>query len=260
MQASHRPATIVPMTTTTPPAAPLLELDHVSRRRGGRPAVEDLCLTLTRGDITGLLGVNGAGKSTTLAMMAGVLAPDRGQVRVEGQDLAEYPEAVRRRIGWLPERAPLYEELTVAEQLDAMARLHGLARSDRQARREAMLESLQLESLARRLIGQLSQGQRQRVGLACALIHDPPILLLDEPLNGLDPVQVERWRQLLHELAAEHAVLVSTHVLDDVTTSCNRVAVLHEGRLRHSGVLSGDTRALQEQFMAIAISHEREAA
>lgn len=246
--------------TDTSQSAPLLELERVSRQRGGRPAVEDLSLTLERGDVLGLLGVNGAGKSTTLAMMVGALTPDKGTVRMDGKDLLEYPQLVRSQAGWLAEHAPLYVELTVNEHLDGIGRLHGLRGTDLKHRRQAMLASLQLEPMAQRLVRQLSQGQRQRVGLACALLHDPPLLVLDEPANGLDPVQIEHWRSLVRTLAAHHAVVISTHALDEVTASCNRVAILHEGRLRHSGPVEDNTRELQQRFMAIATGQDRAAA
>ena len=248
------------MTSETPAPAPLLELDQVSRRRGGRPAVQGLTLQVDRGEVLGLLGVNGAGKSTTLAMMVGALAPDSGQVRLDGHDLIEHPKLPGRLAGCLPEHAPLYPELAVSEHLDAVGHLHGLRGTALAARREAMLESLQLEPMAKRLIRQLSQGQRQRVGLACALLHDPPLLVLDEPANGLDPVQIEHWRRLVQSLARDHAVVISTHVLDDVTASCTRIAILHEGHLRHCGPVDGNTRELQERFMTIATGQPREAA
>lgn len=240
------------MTVSGNSPAPLLELRKVSRQRGGRPAVRDLSLRLDRGDVLGLLGVNGAGKSTTLAMMTAALSPHAGQVLIDGMDLAEYPGCVRQRVGWLPERAPLYDELTVDEQLGCSGRLHGLRGNELQERRADVLAKLDLEPMRKRLIRQLSQGQRQRVGLACALLHDPPLLILDEPGNGLDPVQIGQWHALVNTLADGHAVVISTHVLDDVSATCNRVAILHEGMLRHEGAIDADTRALQKRFMDIA--------
>jgi ABC-2 type transport system ATP-binding protein len=240
-------------------APPMLELRHVNRRRGGRPAVCDLSLSLRRGDVLGLLGVNGAGKSTTLAMMVGALTPDSGTVLVDGLDLAEHPACVRHRVGWLPERAPLYEELTVAEQLDAAGRLRGLNRADLRTARERVLERLQLGELRNRLVGHLSQGQRQRAGLACALLHEPPLVVLDEPCNGLDPVQIGQWRAVVAELAADSVVIVSTHVLAEVTASCNRVAILHEGTLRYDGTVGDDTDALERRFFAVATQAEHAA-
>lgn len=238
------------MTLPQPP----LKLEQASRRRAGRPAVRELSLTLERGQVLGLLGVNGAGKSTTLAMIAGALAPDSGRVLLDGADLAEHPERARRLVGWLPERAPLWQELTVAEHLDAHGRLRGLKGAALSQARARMLERLELAPLQRRLAGVLSQGQRQRLGLACALLHDPQLLVLDEPGNALDPVQVAALRVLIREQAAAGtAVILSTHVLAEVTAVCDRVAILHEGTLRHDGPLASDDHAaLEQRFFAIA--------
>lgn len=236
---------------------PILELDHVSRRRGGRPALRDLSMRVWPGEVLGLLGVNGAGKSTTLALITGALTPDAGRVRIAGRDLAEMPAVARDTIGWLPEGAPLYPELAVAEQLAAAGGLRGLRGA---ALREACSRELRrfdLVPVQRRLVSHLSQGQRQRVGLACALLHEPALLVLDEPCNGLDPLQVEAWRQLVAaQAAAGHAVIVSTHVLDDVVASCTRVAILHDGVLRHDALLTGDNAALKARFFAIATGAE----
>lgn len=225
---------------------PLLELDRVSRSLGGHVVVRALNLRLERGQVLGLLGVNGAGKSTSLAMMAGALRPDQGAVRIDGVDLAEQPQYARVGIGWLPERAPLWPELTVHEHLDASARLRRLDRRTARQRRDALLERLQLGAMARRLVGVLSQGQRQRVGLACALLHEPALLVLDEPGNGLDPVQAAHLRDLIRERAAAGCgVVLSTHLLPEVTAVCDRVAILHEGRLRHDALLGRSSAELR---------------
>lgn len=233
----------------------LLELREVGRRRGGRPAVSAVNLTLERGEVMGLLGTNGAGKSTTLAMIAGVLAPDAGAVLIDGLDLAEHPGAVRHRVGWLPERAPVWGELTVLEHLHAHARLRGLAGTERCEACEHVLAQLELEPLAHRVASVLSQGQRQRLGLACALLHRPPLLVLDEPANALDPVQVASVRRIIRAQAASGtAVILSTHVLAEVTAVCDRVAILHEGALRHEGPVTADGQAaLERTFFAIAM-------
>jgi ABC-2 type transport system ATP-binding protein len=218
--------------------APLLQMDHVSRSLGGHEVVSELVLGLQRGQVLGLLGVNGAGKSTTLAMISGALRPDRGQVRINGVDLYEQPSLARAAVGWLPERAPLWAELTVIEHLQASARLRGLDRQTLRKRVDGLLERLQLASMSRRLVGVLSQGQRQRVGLACALLHEPPLLVLDEPGNGLDPVQSAQLRELIRERAASGCgVILSTHLLPEVTAICDRVAILHQGLLRHDAPL-----------------------
>ncbi|MGN2245243.1 ABC transporter ATP-binding protein [Frateuria sp. GZRR35] len=233
---------------------PLLTLEKASRRRAGRAAVSDLDLTLDRGQVLGLLGVNGAGKSTTLSMIAGALAPDGGRILLDGEDLAEQPALARRLVGWLPERAPLWQELTVGEHLDAHGRLRGLKGAALRQACARMVERLELAPLERRLAGVLSQGQRQRLGLACALLHQPALLVLDEPGNALDPVQVAALRALIREQAAAGtAVILSTHVLAEVTAVCDRVAILHDGSLRHAGTLdAGDNAALEERFFAIA--------
>lgn len=235
---------------------PVLKLERISRSRANRPAVRNLSLSLEAGQILGLLGVNGAGKSTTLSLIAGALTPDSGEIRLQGQDFLEHPELARQAIGWLPEAAPLWPELTIREHLDAHGRLRGLSGSRLKEAGDAVLERLELKDLARRLAGVLSQGQRQRLGLACALLHRPALLVLDEPANALDPVQVVALRKLLRELAAEGtAVILSTHQLTEVTAVCDRVAILHEGELRHDAPLAADQHAaLEKIFFDIAMA------
>lgn len=215
---------------TAPP--PRLALRLASRVRAGRLALAPIDLELAPGEILGLLGVNGAGKSTALMLMAGVLAPTSGRVELNGTDLSEHPEAARDHIGYLPEQAPVWPELTVQEQVRAHARLRGLRASPRQVPEDDVLERLDLTSLRKRLCGVLSLGQRQRVGLACALIHNPGLLVLDEPGNGLDPVQASRLRDLLRERAANGAtIVISTHLLNEVESQCTRAAILDKGSL-----------------------------
>jgi ABC-2 type transport system ATP-binding protein len=234
---------------------PLLQLENICRRRSGRQAVDGLCLELNKGDVLGLLGVNGAGKSTTLSMIAGALAPDTGRILLGGEDFGEKPGLAARTLGWLPENAPVWPELTVDEHLVASGRLRGLRGAALRDAVDAVTARLQLGDLSRRLAGVLSQGQRQRLGLACALVHRPSLLILDEPANALDPVQVVQLRALIHEQAAAGcAVILSTHVLAEVTAVCSRVAILHEGRLRHDAPLRGeaDSLMLEQTFFAIA--------
>lgn len=235
---------------------PVLKLEGVTRSRAGRPAVRDLSLSLEPGQILGLLGVNGAGKSTTLSLMAGALAPDSGSIHLNNQDFLEHPELARQAIGWLPETAPSWPELTIHEHLKAHGRLRGLAGARLKDAIDTVLERLELKDLGRRLAGVLSQGQRQRLGLACALLHRPVVLVLDEPANALDPVQVVALRKLLRELAAEGtAVILSTHQLTEVTAVCDRVAILHQGVLRHDGPLPADQHAaLEKTFFDIAMA------
>jgi ABC-2 type transport system ATP-binding protein len=248
--------------TSTNSASPavVLQLANLSRHRAGRPVVQDLSLELGQGQVLGLLGVNGAGKSTTLSMIAGALRPDSGEIRLNGEDFLEHPELARRQIGWLPERAPLWPELTVNEHLDAHGRLRGLKGVPLRQARTAIIERLELQPLARRLAGVLSQGQRQRLGLACALLHRPSLLVLDEPANALDPVQVAALRALIREQAsAGTAVILSTHLLTEVTAVCDRVAILHEGALRHDDrVLGDDHAALERRFFEIAMMNQQQ--
>lgn len=219
-------------------SAPLLNVSAISRRRAGRSAVESVSFSLNRGEVLGLLGVNGAGKSTTLAMLAGALRPDSGRIDIDGDDFVARPSLAREKLGWLPESAPLWPELSVEEHLMAFSRLRGARAPQARKATDAIVARLQLGDLRRRLAGVLSQGQRQRLGLACALVHDPALIILDEPANALDPVQVGDLRRLVRERAgAGAAVILSTHVLGEVVAVCDRVAILHDGRLRHDAPL-----------------------
>lgn len=230
----------------------LLELVSVGRRLAGRAVLHDVSFSLRRDDVLGLLGVNGAGKSTTLAIVAGVLRPDAGSVRVDGKELDDDVRTVRGRIGWVPENVPLWPELTVAEALDACGRLRGLSKPARKAATEHELARLELAGIARRLCGQLSLGQKRRVGLAQALLHEPDLLVLDEPGNGLDPVQAAQLRELIRRLAPGRGIILSSHDLAEVEAMCNRVVILHAGRVRHDAELAGQRGKLDAQFRAIA--------
>jgi len=214
---------------------PVLQLDHAGRRLAGRWVVRGLGLEVGRGEVLGLLGVNGAGKSTTLRMIAGVLAPDEGAVRIDGLDLYERPERARRRIGYLPESPPLHAELSPLEFLGYCVRLRGLARPARAAAVARAIERCGLGDVRRRPIAALSKGFRQRIGIAQAIVHEPALIVLDEPASGLDPVQAMNLRELVRSLADSHAVVLSTHLLPDVPACCDRVAILHRGVLRHLG-------------------------
>jgi ABC-2 type transport system ATP-binding protein len=207
----------------------VLEASQLARRDGPRVRVAGVSLRIEKGEVVGLLGLNGAGKSTTLAMIAGVLGPTSGTVSVDGKDLVSQPLEARAALGYLPDDPPLYRELTVDEHLDLAASFHGLGRRGADAR-QRVAKRLGLTSVARRLVGRLSRGYRQRVGLALALLHDPALIVLDEPTSGLDPAQASELRGLLGELGLERAVLFSSHRLDEVQRTCQRVEILHEGR------------------------------
>jgi ABC-2 type transport system ATP-binding protein len=215
----------------------LLRLENVSRRLAGRLVVENFDLRLDRGAVLGLLGVNGAGKSTTLRMVCGVLAPSNGRVFVSGSDLRENPRAAAKAIGYLPEQPPLYPELRVDEYLTFCARLRRFSGAALRAAVDSVIEHCGLGDVRHRLLGNLSKGFQQRAGIAQAIVHDPALIVLDEPASGLDPLQSANIRALIRELGKDRAVILSTHLIADVNQCCDRVAILHRGRLRYDGLV-----------------------
>ena len=216
----------------------LLEAHGLSCHYGPHQAVTDLNLSLKKGEILGLLGANGAGKSTTMKMLAGVLAPSDGDVTVNGISLVENPRAAKRQLGYLPEQPPLYPELTVLEYLRFCSELREIPRKARgDAVNRAMVEC-DLHSLSKRLIGNLSKGYQQRCGIAQAILHQPTIVILDEPTVGLDPIQIRSIRRLIRTLGSERGIVLSSHILAEVQTVCHRVAIMRQGRLVHDEPLS----------------------
>lgn len=206
---------------------PLIEADRLARTFGSRCAVADVSFKIGAGEIVGLLGANGAGKSTTLKMLTGFLRPSSGSARIAGHEVTLEPLAARAAFGYLPERGPLYEEMTVREVLEFAARVR---RQPMGAAAQA-LAACELQPVQSQMIETLSKGFRQRVGLAQAILHDPPALLLDEPLDGLDPNQKDAMRRLLGRMAPGKAILFSTHILEDVEALCTRVIVIVGGRV-----------------------------
>jgi ABC-2 type transport system ATP-binding protein len=213
----------------------LLQAENLSRRYGERQAVDGVNLTLRPGDVLGFLGPNGAGKSSTMAMLAGVLAPSAGRIRIAGADLLDEPAAAKRNIGYLPEQPPVYRELTVDEYLGFCARLRGLRGAPAARAVEQAKQRCGLEQAGGRLIGNLSKGYQQRAGIAQAILHTPQVVILDEPTVGLDPIQIREIRSLIADLGREHAVLLSTHILPEVQAVCSRVEIIHQGRQVFSG-------------------------
>lgn len=210
---------------------PLIDASHLYRYYGKQCAVNNLSFRLCKGEVLGLLGQNGAGKTTTLQMLGGVLAPSTGQIQIKGFDLLKHPLAAKQHIGYLPDTPPLYRELTVTEFLTYCAKLHGL---DKHATRLAMARTIArcgLISVSQRLIAHLSKGFQQRLGIAQAILHQPDIIILDEPLVGLDPLQMTEIRALIRELGQEHGIILSTHQLSEVQESCNQVHIIHQGKL-----------------------------
>jgi ABC-2 type transport system ATP-binding protein len=209
----------------------MIEADQLTKRYGSLTAIEQVTFRVEDGEVLAFLGPNGAGKTTTMRILTGSLPATSGRVRVAGYDIDDSPLEVKRRIGYLPETLPLYPEMTVTEYLRYVARIKGVGRSGlRQAVGQA-LERCALGQVRGRLIGNLSRGYRQRVGLAQALIHDPPVLVLDEPTGGLDPKQIIEIRELIKTLAGAHTVILSTHILPEATAICQRVIIIHKGRV-----------------------------
>lgn len=208
-----------------------VEVLNLTKRYGSQAAVDDISFAVQRGQILGFLGPNGAGKSTTMKIATGFIPPTSGTVRLEGYDVLQDPMAVRRLVGYLPEHNPLYLDQYVAEYLTFIASLHGLAGAERTRRVKEMIELVGLEREHRKKIGALSKGYRQRVGLAQALVHNPPVLILDEPTTGLDPNQIVEIRALIKRVGQEKTVIFSTHILQEVRAICDRVVIINRGKL-----------------------------
>ena len=209
----------------------MVEVQHVTKRYGSFTAVDDLSFEVEPGEILGFLGPNGAGKTTTMRILTGYLPATEGRARIAGFDVFDQPVEAKRRTGYLPETPPLYPEMTVAEYLHFVARINGIAAGDRAARVGAAMERTSVGDMAGRYCGTLSKGYRQRVGLAQALLHEPDVLILDEPTAGLDPRQIIETRRLVTELAGDHTVILSTHILPEVSQTCQRVVIINRGRV-----------------------------
>ncbi|HIE50542.1 MAG TPA: ATP-binding cassette domain-containing protein [Armatimonadetes bacterium] len=209
----------------------MIEVEHLTKYYGSIKAVDNVTFRVEKGEILGFLGPNGAGKTTTMRIITCFLPATAGTVRVAGYDVFEEPLEVRRRIGYLPEEIPLYPEMTVTYYLDFFGRLKGVPKKVRPERVEAVIESCGLEDRRHEIIGKLSKGYRQRVGLAQALLNDPEVLVLDEPTLGLDPRQIIEIRQLIKSLKGEHTIILSSHILPEVSMVCDRVVVINEGQV-----------------------------
>jgi ABC-2 type transport system ATP-binding protein len=225
------------MTTIT------VEASELTRIYGGREAVSNVSFTLSQGEVLGFLGPNGAGKSTTMKMLTGNLAPSKGSVKICGIDILEKPRDAKALIGYLPEQPPLYKELTVDEYLAIAARLHRVSAKHVKKAVEVAKERCGLTEMSKRLIENLSKGYQQRVGIAQAIIHNPMVVILDEPTVGLDPIQIRDIRALIKELGGAHSVILSTHILPEVEMVCDRVQIIHKGQL----VFNGEIDVLKQQ-------------
>ncbi len=213
----------------------MIETDGLWKVYGDFAAVRGVSVAVPKGQIVGFLGPNGAGKTTTIRMLTGYLAPSAGAARVAGFDCVDQSHEVRKRIGYLPESAPLYREMRVRDYLDYRGRLFGMARPERQKSIGRTLDRCWLKEVSGKRIGKLSKGYRQRVGLAAAMLHDPEVLILDEPTSGLDPTQIVETRKLMRSLAGDRTLLLSSHILPEVERTCDRIIVIARGRIRADG-------------------------
>ena len=211
--------------------SPLIEVQGLTKYYDDRPAIVDVTFSVPRGQVLGFLGPNGAGKSTTMRILTGYLSATEGSASIGGYDVFEQSREVRRRVGYLPELAPLYNEMRVEPYLELMCRLRGVAPRRRRERIDSAITACGLADRRRDVIGRLSKGLRQRVGLAQAVVHDPDVLILDEPTAGLDPAQTRETRALIVALGRLHTVILSSHILPEVSATCERVVIINEGRL-----------------------------
>jgi ABC-2 type transport system ATP-binding protein len=209
----------------------MIDVNGLTKRYAGATAVRDVSFSVARGQIVGLLGKNGAGKSTILKTLSCFQPATSGTARVAGYDVFHEADEVRRRIGYMPENNPLHMDMRVKEYLKFRARLKGLSMGQTRERVDTVLQQCSLTDVHRRIIGQLSKGYKQRVGLADALVHEPELIILDEPTIGLDPNQIRSFRQLIKDLGRRHTILLSTHILSEVEMTCSHVLVLHRGRM-----------------------------
>jgi len=222
----------------------IIEVSHLTKRYAGHRAITDISFSVARGQIVGLLGPNGAGKSTTMRILSCFLPASSGTAIVAGHDVFRDADEVRRRIGYMPENNPLPTDMRVREYLKFRARLKGLSRIQSRERVDTVIDQCGLEEVGKKVIAHLSKGYRQRVGLADALVHEPELIILDEPTIGLDPNQIRAVRQLIKDLGKQHTILISTHILPEVEMTCSRVIILHKGRI----LASDSTENLQRKI------------
>lgn len=223
----------------------MIDVQNLSKSYSGFRAVQNLNFKVDRGEIVGFLGPNGAGKSTTMKILAGYLPPTDGQVKVAGFDVVSESLEVRRRIGYMPENVPLYNDMRVNEFLRFRAKLKQVPGSRIKERLDAVRQLCSLQDVDRKIIGTLSKGYRQRVALADALVHDPDLLILDEPTIGLDPHQIRAVRELIKDLGKKHTILLSTHILSEVEMTCNRVLIINRGRIEASDTPANLTKLVR---------------
>ncbi len=239
----------------------MIEVQHLTKRYGRVTAVDDVSFRVERGEILGFLGPNGAGKTTTMRVLTGYMPATSGRAIVAGFDVFEQPLEAKRRTGYLPETPPLYPEMTVREYLAFVSEIKGIPAGERKARIDGSMEKTRIPDVANRHCGKLSKGYRQRVGLAQALIHNPDVLILDEPTAGLDPKQIIETRELIKHLAGDHTIVLSTHILPEVSQTCERVVIINRGRVVAVDTPANLTRRLSgSETMYVQVDGAGEAA
>ncbi len=219
---------------------PILELKELSRKFSNVTALDGVSLTLDAPQVTCLLGANGAGKSTLMRLITGFLPPDSGSIKIAGEDMLKNGKSARNHLGYLPENAPVFHDMRVVEELQFFAEIHGIPANQQHDAIEAVMAKCELTEVRNRMTSQLSKGFRHRLGLAQAIIHNPSLIILDEPTDGLDPAQKEATRKLIRQLGKSSAVLISTHILDEVPAVCDRVVILTKGKITFDGPLPPD--------------------
>jgi ABC-2 type transport system ATP-binding protein len=237
----------------------MIEVENLTKRYGPTLAVSDVSFEVQKGEVLGFLGPNGAGKTTTMRILTGYLPPTEGRARVAGFDVSESPMEAKRRTGYLPENPPVYPEMTVREYLTFVGKIKGVPRRDLKVRLGEVSEKCAVQDVIERPIGKLSKGYRQRVGIAQAIIHNPDVLILDEPTAGLDPKQIIETRELIRSLAGQHTVILSTHILPEVSKTCHRVVVINQGKVAAAGAPDELNMRLQG-FETIVVTVEGPAA
>lgn len=233
----------------------MIEVDHLTKRYGSFTAVDDVSFCVGKGEIVGFLGPNGAGKTTTMRVLTCFMPASGGTARIAGFDIFDNPMEVKKRIGYLPESPPLYRDMYVRTYLEFVAKIKGVTQKEARGRIDKVLQQCGLEDRAKQLIGQLSKGYRQRVGLAQAIVHNPEVIIMDEPTSGLDPNQIREVRQLIRDLAQERTVILSTHILPEVEMTCDRVIIIHEGKIVAEDTtenLTADMRGRTRYFVRVS--------
>ncbi|NOX43535.1 MAG: ABC transporter ATP-binding protein [Gammaproteobacteria bacterium] len=230
----------------------LISVEQLSRHYGPINAIEDVSFEVRRGEVLGFLGPNGAGKSTTMQILTGNLAPSLGRVRINGFDILDQPKQAKSELGYLPETPPIYRELTVFEYLHYCARLNKIQRNQVSKAIDNAMQRCGLTDVRKRLIGNLSKGYQQRVGIAQAIIHSPSVVILDEPTVGLDPIQIREIRSLIRELGGEHSVILSTHILPEVQSTCDRVQIINQGKLVLTESIGDLNEQLQSEYLLLS--------